>query len=116
MIIPKDASEPHPHQLSQKGWYGGGGIQERRRTREEREEERKERGQRGGETAGTGGRELRLPYTRPRVGKLQAPLADSFKKKTEAVPTAVFLPLGTAVWSLHTHTATLPAHGLLAGA
>lgn len=100
--VPKDASEPHPHQLSQQGWYGGefkrDGEQERRGKERGRKEDREEERQ-----AETGGRELRLPYTRPKVGKLQAPLADSFKKKTEAVPTAVFLPLGTAVWSLHTH-------------
>lgn len=58
---------------------------------------------------------LRLPYTHG-GGKALSSLAASLGKKTEAVPTAVFLPLRTVAWWISTCAATLSAHGLLAGA
>lgn len=87
---------------SQKGPWGG----------DEREGERGDgrRGEarrRGVESRGRRKWESGLPYTPNGVGKLRAPLAVTLKKKTDAAPTTVFLPLRT-VECVSPHMLLLP--------
>ena len=102
----KDASEPtHTNSLRKAGKRG---IWERRRTREKGEKtgrRRKEQEQEG----------LEQGLHTPRAGRAPSALAVLSRRKQKLSPA-----LSPQCWELQrglsTHAATLPAHGLLAGA
>lgn len=111
LVKHRDASESHPQQLSQDGWYGGN-SRDRERKREEGRWAGEERGEK---SAGTGKNRNRGCPTHP-LGWDSSELCWLFlpRRKENRSPMLCSNSESCGV-CVSTRAATLSAHGLLAG-